>query len=99
MSNEYDALIRNKTWELVPTTPKQNVVGCKWTFHTKYLSDGSTDRYKACLIAEGFHQCSGVDFHDTFNLVVKPTPIRIVLNLAVTRGWSLRQLDVNNTFL
>lgn len=28
-----------------------------------------------------------------------PTTVRIMLSLAVTRGWSLRQLEVNNAFL
>lgn len=51
------------------------------------------------LVARGFNQEVGVDYHDTFNLVVKPTTIRIVLTLALSRGWSIRQLDVKNTFL
>ena len=53
----------------------------------------------AWLLAKGFHQCLGVDYHETFSLVVKPTTIRIVVSLAVTHGWSPRQLDVNNAFL
>ena len=39
------------------------------------------------------------DYHDTFNPVVKPTTIRFVLNIAISHGWSLCQLDVNNVFL
>lgn len=31
--------------------------------------------------------------------MVKPTAIRVVLALAVSRGWSLRQVDINNAFL
>lgn len=30
---------------------------------------------------------------------MKPTTIHIVLTIAVSRGWSMRQLDVHNAFL
>jgi hypothetical protein len=30
---------------------------------------------------------------------VKPTTIRILLSLVVTRGWSIRQIDIQNVFL
>ena len=99
MNDEFDVLVRNGTWELVPSTSMQNLVQCKWVFHIKWLSDGSIDRYKAKLVAKGFHQRPGVDYHDTFSHVVKPTTIRLVLSLAVSKGWQLRQLDVNNAFL
>ncbi|KAG8472009.1 hypothetical protein CXB51_036953 [Gossypium anomalum] len=42
---------------------------------------------------------AGVDFHETFSLVFKPTTIRVVLTLAMKLGWPLRQLDINNAFL
>lgn len=61
--------------------------------------DGTIDKDKACLVVKGFHECLGVDFSDTFSLGVKPTTIRIVLHLAVTHGWPIRQLDINNAFL
>ena len=75
------------------------MVGFKWIFCIKSNPDGSISRYNARLIAKGFHQQPGIDFHDTFSLVVKPTTIGLILTLDISHGWSLHQLDVNNVFL
>jgi hypothetical protein len=39
-----------------------NLVGYKWVFRVKRWADGSIERYKACLVAKGFHQQHGVDY-------------------------------------
>jgi histone deacetylase 1/2 len=57
------------------------------------------DRYKARLVAKGFKQRYSSYYEDTFSPVVKTTTIRVVLSIAVFRGWTLRQLDVHNAFL
>ncbi|WVZ92938.1 hypothetical protein U9M48_038968 [Paspalum notatum var. saurae] len=88
MDIEFSALQKNKTWHLVPP---QKGIGIK--------QDGSLDRYKARLVAKGFKQRYGIDYEDTFSPVIKAATIRIVLSIAVSRGWTLRQLDVQNAFL
>lgn len=75
----------------------QNLVGCKWVFRIKRKPDGTIEMYKARLVAKGFHQRPGIDFTKTFSPILKPRIIRIVL--ALSKGWSFQQLDVNNAFL
>ncbi|GKC04657.1 ribonuclease H-like domain-containing protein, partial [Tanacetum coccineum] len=99
MYDEYNALIKNSTWVLVPKPPNVNVVRSMWLFRHKYHADGSLSRYKARLVANGRSQQFGVDCDDTFSPVVKPATIRTVLSLALSRNWPIHQLDVKNAFL
>jgi hypothetical protein len=58
-------------------------------YKIKRKEDGTVDRYKARLVAKGFKQQYGIDYEETFSPVVKAATIRIVLSLAVSRGWNL----------
>jgi hypothetical protein len=99
MQIEFNALLQNQTWTLVPPRQANNLVGCKWVFKVKRKADGSIERYKAQLVAKGFHQQAGLDYGETFNPVVKPTTIRTVLSVAYSRGWDKHQIDIQNAFL
>ncbi|KAJ9566937.1 hypothetical protein OSB04_002903 [Centaurea solstitialis] len=99
MQDEFNALIANETWELVPRPPRANVVRSMWLFKKKFKADGSLDRYKARLVANGKSQRPEIDCDETFSPVVKPATIRSVLSIAVSRKWPIHQLDVKNAFL
>ncbi|GJV21559.1 nucleotide-binding alpha-beta plait domain-containing protein [Tanacetum coccineum] len=94
MKEEYDALMKNGTWSLVPRASNTNVVDGKWVYRLKQDKNGAITRYKAIFVAKGFRQQPCIDFHETFSPVVKSTTIRVVSSLAVTNDWPLRQLDI-----
>lgn len=99
MEDEYNALLKNRTWTLIPNNQNYKLIGKKWVYRVKYNPDGTINKYKARLVVKGFLQTPGTDFKETFSLVVKAATIRIVLTLAVNNGWMLRQVDINNAFL
>lgn len=93
MCEEIVALVKNKTWTLVPKSQAQNVIGCKWVFQIKHKQDVTIDRYTGILVAKGFHQRPGVDFTSTFSPVVKPTTIHLLLTLLSTsNGLSISSI-------
>ncbi|GJS16720.1 putative reverse transcriptase domain-containing protein [Tanacetum coccineum] len=98
MYDEYNALVKNGTWLLVPRPAGVNMVCSMWLFEHKFHADGTLSRYKARLVANGSSQQLGVDFDKTFSPVVKPATIRTVLSLFVSRQWPIHQLDVKNAF-
>ncbi|KAJ4767670.1 Gag/pol [Rhynchospora pubera] len=99
MAVELHALALNKTWTLVPPPANQKVLSSKWVYKIKRKPDGTIDRFKARLVANGFHQEEGVDFMETYSPVVRPTTIRVVLSIAMSSQWQIKQLDVQNAFL
>ena len=43
MGEQYGALMRNKTWRLVPSQRGKNIIDCKWVYRIKRKADGSID--------------------------------------------------------
>jgi histone deacetylase 1/2 len=56
MQEEYDALMLNNTWHLVPPNSNKNIIDCKWVYRIKKNADGTVDMYKARLVAKVLKQ-------------------------------------------
>ncbi|GKD19893.1 ribonuclease H-like domain-containing protein [Tanacetum coccineum] len=69
MYDEYNALIKNKTWTFVPRPTDANIVRFMLLFRHKYLANGTLSRDKARLVPNGSMQLEGVDVDETFSLL------------------------------
>ena len=58
----------NHTWDRVELPRDRKNVESKWIYKVKIKSDGSIERYKARLVAQGYTQKFGVDYDENFVL-------------------------------
>lgn len=83
MADEFNALECAGTRSLVLYHPSMNVFPNKWVFRIKRKSGGSIDKFKARLVANGFHQQPGLDYGDIFSPVVTHSTIHLIITHAV----------------
>ena len=96
---EYDSLVANNTFILVPRPKGRKVIKCKWVLTTKLNQDGSIERLKARLVAKGYSQIPGVDFTQTYSPTLHKTSMRMMLALAAIYDLEVDQIDVETAFL
>lgn len=66
MQHEVDTFEQNHIWELVALPKEKQTVGSKWVYKAKYKINGKVDKYKVMLVAKGYTQQEGLDYHETF---------------------------------
>ncbi|RDX91210.1 hypothetical protein CR513_26852, partial [Mucuna pruriens] len=78
MKKEIDVLGRNDTWTLATLSPRTKAIGCN-----------NVERYKARLVVPKDNQKEGIDYNETFALVVKMVTVWTLLDVEASRSWIL----------
>ena len=99
MTKEYQSIIKNDVWEIVPRPKSKDLVSSKWLFKIKHIVDGSIEKYKKWFVTRGFSQKEGINYEETFSPVARYTSIKTIIALATKMWWKLHQMDVKTTFL
>jgi hypothetical protein len=88
MTEDYQSIIKNDVWKIVPRQKRKDVVSSKWIYKIKHVVDGSIEKYKARCLAHGFSQKEGIDYEEKFSLVARYTSIRTIIDLAAKMKWA-----------
>ena len=102
ISLELRGLISNNTWTLIRRSAMPagaNIMNCHFVFTVKRKADGSIEKFKARLVADGNTQKHGIDFDRIFATVVKTLTIRLVLAIAAARDYNLTSIDIRQAYL
>jgi hypothetical protein len=99
MMEEYQSIMKNDVWDIVPRPEGKSVVTSKWIYKIKHTTDRSIEKHKEIFVARGFSQVEGIDYEETFSPIARYTSIQMIISLATSMGWRLHQMDVKTTFL
>ena len=94
MTEEYQSIMKNDLWDIVPKPEGKSVLSSKWIYKIKHVANRSVEKYKEIFVAIGFSIKEGIDNEETFVPVAWYTSIRAIMALASMMKWDLQQIDV-----
>ena len=98
MQEEIQSNIQKQVWSLIELPDGKCALTSKWVYRTKTLADGSHIE-KARIIACGFEQVQGVDFHEIFAPTIHSKSLQTLLAIGAAEDLEIHQLDVKTAFL
>nr|GEY18895.1 retrovirus-related Pol polyprotein from transposon TNT 1-94 [Tanacetum cinerariifolium] len=99
MQEELDQFVRLKVWRLVPRPEGKSVIKTKWIFKNKKDESSLVIRNKAWLVVVGYSQQEGIDYDETFAPVAGIEAIRLFLEYAAHKDFTVFQMDIKTAFL
>ena len=76
-----------------------SLTGSRWVFKVKKDAEGNVERHKSCVVAQGFSQRPGINFHEVFAPTMQWGSIRAILALAALEDAEIESVDVSNAYL
>ncbi|CAI7781460.1 unnamed protein product [Closterium sp. NIES-54] len=98
MEKELASIKENDVFELVDPPKGAYFVGSKRVLK-KLGANGSVERYKERLVAQGYTQWEGEHYSESFAPVSKASTLRVLLALAASLNLEVEQLDVCTAFI
>ena len=98
MRTEYNSLVKNKVWKLVPLFKNQHALKGRWVFKKKQM-ENEDFLFKARWVVKGYTQQEGIDYTKTYTSVVNKATTKIILAVAAVQGYYIEQMDIVTAFL
>eukprot|EP00253_Pinus_taeda_P026482 PITA_26482 len=101
MVEEYDSIIRNSVWEVVPRPTEKSVVGSRWIYKVKNAANGSIEKHKAKFVTKGFSQVEGIDFEETFAPIASIGDEKLIRSCKedLAREFKMKDMGLMHYFL
>ena len=81
MVEDYEPIVNNNVWEVVPRPADKSVMGSRWIFKVKQAVDRSRVKYKAIFVAKEYSKVEGIDYEETFSLVARYSSLISIISL------------------
>ena len=97
---EFKKIEDNETWEEVSREEAQGrqIVKSRIVFSVK-IGENGEEHKRARVVAKGFSQVEGIDYHETFSPTVHMTSVRMATQVMAEEEMHVHQMDFNCAFL
>eukprot|EP00253_Pinus_taeda_P019684 PITA_19684 len=93
MVEEYESIVKNIVWEVVPRPADNLVVGLRWIFKLKHVVIKSIEKSKARCVAKRYSQVDGIDYEETF------APVARSCKEDLAREFGMKDIGLMHYFL
>jgi hypothetical protein len=96
---EIDKFRTLNVWEAVNPYDGIKVLGARWVFTIKRLSDGSIEKFRARYVAKGFNQTMGEDCNETYAPTAFLNTLRLLILVAQKHNYPMAPFDISSAYL